>query len=783
MAKRSVKRFRGYLLGVILGGLASTVNHLCHLAAGVHFSVGDLFLFICAGALGFPATLASILVAGGYDWFFGVEGWHAARLALLMAGWALLSSRNSRLAGFPFVAVAWVALFIPAAQFAQHFWGLAISWERLTKVAAADVSLALLAGCALLNGTVWVWLTRRAPRWSRLNLLAHALTGAAVAATISAYAFLPSGMTAYGMPALLGVFTFSIGVPYWLAAFVGQRLGLLESDVPSSALLRSSRQAGFSGLWSSCWRHSNAAEAFGVSSTPSLDSSTRILTPSHGSSTVNSDKAICAIDNLGTITFANRRFKKLFGIVDEEIIGKKIDAVQMTPAAREAILSHLRTFLIAGPHSSEVRLNQLPDNLRFLELTSTKSEALEDSALGSDRGDLIISARDITDRRAIETHLLQAQRLASLGNFISGIGHTFNNALMKIIGKSTTAQRSTNPAVREKALQEIIDSAWQAAEQVRKLVDFAEGPPSLTKRCDISRVIEEHKILLQGMVGSRCTLQISSSGELGVSCDQNLILQAITNLVLNARDSYDESGGSIEVDLATENIPEEVSAIHIGARPGTFVRLRVQDHGVGMTADVLAHAFDPLFTTRRSRGHTGLGLSTVYAIVRAHDGFLTAVSHPQRGTTVSLYFPQVSLAEQAPAPPSISSEDQSPENHAKARILVVEDDSSIREMIIKMLGALGYEVSGCGNGVEALEHCSADHFDLLLVDLAMPEMPGSELISKLKQRDSSSRTVLMTGYGQNAVQSQATASLAKPFDMETLAHTVSSALSAESNNA
>ena len=223
------------------------------------------------------------------------------------------------------------------------------------------------------------------------------------------------------------------------------------------------------------------------------------------------------------------------------------------------------------------------------------------------------------------------------------------------------------------------------------------------------------------------------------------------------------------------------ASLYIGARPGNFARLRVRDFGRGMNRELLAKAFDPLFTTKSMQGNTGLGLSIVYAIVRAHDGFLTAESHPNKGTTISIYLPIQSDVEQvieAESKAASGSQDSATLFGNNERILVVEDEPTVRELVASMLAGLGYEVSTCENGHEALKISARQEFDLLLVDMIMPKMRGIDLINQIRSKHAEAKALLMTGYGPGVEPKIRTAIIHKPFDVDTLAKAVRKALDA-----
>ncbi len=785
---------RHHLIAALLG-LATAVTNFGSLAIEPRYllAFGDIFLFLAAATMGTRGTIIAVSVALASQYFVIPDPIHLSRISTLVLCCALMGQRNQRFSGFPTVVAIWALVFAPAIELAQ-LWGY---WPQNTPIntiarwALTDIGLSLLAGALLLSQDFWVSLTLKPRRRSLSQILLHVLTLTAFGTMLATFALPQVGLAvlthgAYSADATswIAAIILAVATPALASIALSKVLTRLSNEFDSANRLSPSREASFSGLSSSFWRRTDSGEIERGNLANNSSSSSNQFDGSRISnrSTLSPDQAICAIDNLGTIHFANRRFIKQCEIKDPEILGRKIDSISMHPALRDSIINLITSTQRIGPHACEVKLNALPDNLRYFELRSNRADSLESSSLGAKGGDIIITISDITDRRALETQLLEAQRLSSLGNFISGIGHSFNNSLMAIIGKSSIAQRTNDPEARISALKDINEAAWQAAEQVTKLVSFAEGKPSLLRDCDAAKLMREHHRMLKDMLGARYELSISGKEELGINCDPNLILQAVTNLVLNARDAYGEKGGKIEIELGIEKIDEDVSALHIGAQPGVFSRVRVRDFGTGMSPDILARAFDPLFTTKKSRGHTGLGLSTVYAITRAHDGFLTVESSANKGTTVSVYLPnrQVSNGVNLGAP--VKSTEDIPTNR-NAKILVVEDEDPIRNVIIKMLGSLGYQVSGCSNGIDALDRCKNDSFDLLLIDVALPQMAGPSLIQRLREMNSNTPTLLMTGHSSAVVEGSESPCITKPFDLNTLATEIEAALGSESTTA
>jgi PAS domain S-box-containing protein len=594
-----------------------------------------------------------------------------------------------------------------------------------------------------------------------------------------------------GWRTIISLFGLCIALPSFLGWKLARRISSDSQELLDLQTLGHSSAKTFSGLASDFWRRQSKSQMTSPNTAPEVSSSRPNVTSQNTSGTmpipqsgksgaVRPDQGICALNRNGTITFMNRRFKNYTGISNNEVLGKSIENVGMHPAVCKHILEIIEATFERGPRVTELKLNQLPDKLRYFEIASLKPEELEGSSLHNGPDSVIVTMKEITERRTVESHLLQGQKLASLGNLVSNIAHSFNNTLTAIIGLASYARVSKDTTRVEKALEDILSSAKLAAELVHDLLDFTAGHPSHMKIEDFNQMLTTRFELLKKIAGENYEIAFQGSDKnLGVECDSNLMMQAITNLVVNSRDSYQGKSGKIEIVLDTEEMEDTVSDLHFGARPGKFARLRVKDHGCGMTPETLAKAFDPLFTTKTG-GNTGLGLSIVHAIVRAHDGFLTMESHPEKGTTVSLYFPLKDIPAKAAKEPRKTDSLPLPhasENGHREKILVVEDEKNVRDLVTSMLSLLGYDVMSCCNGQEAIEKCTGQHFDLVLADMIMPRMHGLDLISKLKDADSKLKALVMTGYGvTNDTKSHACSVIPKPFDINTLAHAIRNAL-------
>jgi len=281
--------------------------------------------------------------------------------------------------------------------------------------------------------------------------------------------------------------------------------------------------------------------------------------------------------------------------------------------------------------------------------------------------------------------------------------------------------------------------------------------------------------LLQNLAGPGFEVTLETRSEcLPADIDEPLLTQALSSLVKNSAEAYGPDGGRIRIGIEQEEIAQEVAYLHPGTRPGHFVRVRVSDEGHGMHAEVLAHAVDPLFSTKKDLGHAGLGLSTVFAVVREHDGFMTLESRPKKGTTVSLYFP---LSEQSV--PAVTGHNAAHSNSTASqaidvdrtrsvRVLLLQGRDELRELVGEMVHTLGYTVAPCKDQVEALETLKQNEIDIVLIDEAIPQMNTTRVIEELRAARSSIKAVVLTA-SSNPTTGQSTGVVTKPFDMNQLA--------------
>ena len=744
---------------------------------------GSIFIFLSASSLGLPGALASLATGVLPEIFFSSDYFYLVRMGTSALLIGLLSYSNPRLPFFGIPMALWLLIFGPLIVAFEHSGDInfSISAENAALAALSEIFQSILAGNLLLLPNIATFLNRTQRNSPTLTtLLVHSITLISSLALFAAL-ILPLinpinalSLAAGWRPALTTAALMLIGIacPALLAIRLARVLHQEYAELIGGNMLVTHR--AFSGRASDFWRrqsspHELPTSLSGVIARDIGGSSSGNIPPLSSEQQIPADAGVCALSRNGTVSFVNRKFRIFTSISVNDVIGKSIESIGMDQQLVKHILLLVEQTFNQGPRNTELRVAQSDSQSRFFEISSRRSDAFENSSLNEGPDSVIIMIRDITDRRTVEAHLLQAQKVESLGTIVSGVAHSFNNSLTAVVGQASFARSSSDGAVMKRALDAIFKAATEAAALVRQLLDFSQNSPSLSSRQCLAELIELRLDLLRKSVGEGFSITFTNSApQAFVECNVNLLMQAITNLVLNAREAYPSGGGEIAITLDTEEIDAAVADLHVGSRAGSFVRLRVKDFGIGMPPETLAKAFDPLFTTKRSSGHTGLGLSIVFAIVRNHDGFLTAESRPEKGTCVSIYLPLASATsikeiEPTPPPEAIVPADQ------RRAVLVVEDDESVRTLVSMILEANSYDVRSCTNAEEALQLAAQASCDLALVDMVLPRGNGPDLIKQLRQINPLVKTLLMSGFAPNIEPGAMHSNLLhKPFDAEAL---------------
>lgn len=781
---RISQKNRDALTATLLGLTALLINvglDLIFPQSNLH--LGNVLHFMCAQALGPLGAIVSVgidflpqtMINGGFEGF---------RLLILCLAIGYFSRAKPKIPSFIVGTGLWLVLFGPAT--------LTLAWFKVSSnliyvdglllTALGEITFIMIGSTLLLNTSIWCLLTRQ-PR--------HVPIGAFLINTVSIVATI-SMLASFLVLEHLGVFRLrelgasGAATTMWLTslfllvlcvpALCGERIAFIITknfqSLFTGNLMEEVKHSSFSGLSSDHWRRQESLKGIPTGQD-------QIFNSKEYRALEMSTKAVLALDSGLFVRYANPDFLQWFALNNQQILGRNLKQLNLPESLIGELASIVSLTLQKGPQNCEFKINSLPENLRFFEATAKNADSQEGNNL---HNCVIVSLKDITDRRTIEAHLLQAQRLDSLGAMVSGMAHDFNNLLTKITALASVALRnsSSNQDFHE-VLRKIANTARDGGAITSQIHNYADKKPRNLEKLDLNDFLSQRLSSFTKLTGENIELCFQPAGyKIGVACDCNLIMQAVSNLLLNAKEAYSQSG-RIVISLDHEVLDETAASLQPGARPGQYARLTVQDFGSGMSRDILERAFDPLFSTKTGKGNSGLGLSIVFAIVRAHNGFLTVSSQPNKGTTVAIYLPEVEITTSQNtglSRPYLKEANDLIGQHQK--VLLVEDEPTVRELVECMLNDLGYQVVACQDGEEAIAKSSQNSFDLVLVDQILPRMKGLDLICELKRSNQSLKTLVMTGYG--GIERGDSPVLLKPFDLDTLARAVRNSLQTDSSD-
>jgi PAS domain S-box-containing protein len=357
------------------------------------------------------------------------------------------------------------------------------------------------------------------------------------------------------------------------------------------------------------------------------------------------------------------------------------------------------------------------------------------------------------ERRLLQTELLQVQKIESIGRLTGGIAHDFNNILSSVIGFSELALRKIREGKDASEYIEIImESGEKAAALTRQLLAFSRKQILERKVINLNPIVEGMGKMLTMIISEDVELNFKTQIPLkNIYADPGQVEQILLNLSVNAKDAMPQ-GGSLTIETSNEVLDKEFARVHEGAVPGDYVLLRFTDKGQGMSQDVMDRIFEPFFTTKEEGKGTGLGMSTVYGIVKQHGGYIRIESSPGKGTNVFVYFPAVEMEEEEDS----RSKENFTMSSGNETVLVVEDDHSIQKMILSILQPLGYDILSAHGGTEALDlnKITDKKIDLLITDVIMPGINGIELSRRLKAKRPGLKVIFMTGYADNDLVEQ-----------------------------
>jgi len=400
-------------------------------------------------------------------------------------------------------------------------------------------------------------------------------------------------------------------------------------------------------------------------------------------------------------------------------------------------------------------------------------------------GEIVCVYNDITEhknaedeKKKLQEQLFQAQKMESIGRLAGSIAHDFNNILTGLMGFAELLQfKNPDISTREgKAADSILKGTERAASLTRQLLGFARGGKSEFKSLNLNEIIRDTIRLSENLFEKSIRIKMTfTENLLNIEADRNQLDQMLTNLIINARDAMPRGG---ELQLKTENVLIKLDFAKIipGVKPGHYVKFTISDTGIGMSKEVQGKIFEPFFTTKAEGVGTGLGLATVYGIIKNHKGHIEVNSQPGMGATFSVYFPGSDKPRQdEQAKGAIVSGEEA--------ILVVDDEEGVRESVKLALEGFGYKVFSAANGIDAINLYKKNKgdIDLVLLDMIMPNMAGRETFFELKKLDSGVKVVLFSGYSKNEqaaeiINQGALDFLQKPYRLHDLIDSIRKAL-------
>jgi PAS domain S-box-containing protein len=483
---------------------------------------------------------------------------------------------------------------------------------------------------------------------------------------------------------------------------------------------------------------------------------------------------IYVLDRTGRLSLWNQKLESVTGRGAEDLKGKPLIDL-LAEDDRDAFRAALASGLEDKPFEVESRLGGADGALTAYQWTGA---ALTDE-YGQVSG-LTGVGRDVTERqraeevlRQRESEMRQLQKIEAIGRLAGGVAHDFNNVLTVVIGRCQlllARYQPEDPVYQD--IDQIESTAQRAASLTRQLLAFSRNQASAQQPLDLNATVTSVSDMLGRLIGENIQLALALDPKLDlVMADPGQIEQVIVNFAVNARDAMPDGG---RLSIATRNITlnAEFVSVHPGAVVGPHVLLEVRDAGLGMDEETRQRAFEPFFTTKAPGKGCGLGLSTVYGIIKQHGGCIAVESAPGRGAAFSVYLPRIQAVIEAPR----ADAGRGPFPGGEETILIAEDEEAVRGLVCEILRRLGYRVLVAGDGVEALALSQRfpDRIHLLLTDVIMPGMDGRELAERMLAARPDTRTLFMSGYAEPPIPDDVL--LQKPVTPDALARKVAEVL-------
>jgi two-component system, cell cycle sensor histidine kinase and response regulator CckA len=480
-------------------------------------------------------------------------------------------------------------------------------------------------------------------------------------------------------------------------------------------------------------------------------------------------EAIVITTPKGVIEYVNPAFEQITGFSQEEAVGET-PRILKSGSHDEAFYKKFWSTLLSGDRWTGRIVNRRKDGVPYTAECSI-------SPVRNERGDLahfVWVSRDITRELALEERFRQSERLESVGRLAAGVAHDMNNLLTPILGYGEILLMDLDPSSESyRQAQVIRESAERSRDLIRQLLAFGRKQVLEVTATDLRRLVRDMEKLMRRTIRENIALEIRTDGPCPIMSDAGQMGQVLMNLAVNAQDAMPQ-GGDLIMEVSPVQLDESCCQTHGGLKPGKYAMLSVSDTGVGMDQETLRLIFEPFFTTKKELG-TGLGLATVYGIVKQHDGHISVYSEPDRGTVFKVYLPLIQEADLSPQLKRPAMELRGSET-----ILVVEDNELPRNLACRILERQGYTALSAAGGREALELLET-HPDtpvhLLLTDVVMPNMDGKSLSRQLCSKYSDLKVLYMSGYTQEVIDrhgilEEGVHFIQKPFSVASLSEKV-----------
>ena len=483
--------------------------------------------------------------------------------------------------------------------------------------------------------------------------------------------------------------------------------------------------------------------------------------------------AIVIADGNGRIVDLNAQTLAIFGYLREDLLGQSVD-ILLPEKLRKKHEEH-RAGYMNNPHARPMGLG--------MDLFARRKDGTEfpvEISLGplaTKEGTLVSAAIvDITARKQIEDRMRLSQRLEAIGKLAGGVAHDFNNLLGVILGCCDIVADSLPVGhIAAKKIEIMKKAGTSAAGLTRQLLAFSRKQMLQPRVLDLNEVLAQVQSLLHRLIGEDILLKVSIEPDVGnIEADPGQIEQVLMNLAVNARDAMPKGGG-LSIRVRNADLDESYRQQHQPVIPGPYVMLSFEDTGCGMDAKTQARIFDPFFTTKELGKGTGLGLATVYGIVKQSAGYIWVYSEVGHGTVFKLYFPRVNQN----APSAEHAEVERDQLQGSETILVAEDSESLREIATEYLRSLGYSVMDSVSGKDALRQANEFHgpIHLLVTDVVMPEMSGPELANQIAVGRPEIKVLFTSGYTDDVIARQGVlengvAFIQKPYRPKALARRI-----------